>query len=221
MENSLADVWYWPEATLAFFTSGERLAKSEVPKPNLIYFTFCQGTALFAPNSAQAYKTYFCPVALEHMQLIGNFSGLVGQIKVRMERKGQIQGSLWRKNWECMGTDWVDAKEEKGLNARSKFFSLSSLGIVIITWRKYQPTRQFEEKYFRRTDKDTYEEIWKYMFNFTKLGLKVAFVLLLIFESNNYSLLSPHYLESIINHSVSGVTLDTYGEKVENLVNSL
>lgn len=59
------------------------------------------------------------------------------------------------------------------------------------------------------------------MFNFTKLGLKVAFVLLLIFESNNYSLLSPHYLESIINHSVSGVTLDTYGEKVENLVNSL
>lgn len=32
-----------------------------------------------------------------------------------------------------MGTDWVDAKEEKGLNTRSKFFSLSSLGMVIIT----------------------------------------------------------------------------------------
>ena len=97
MKNSLADVHSWPEAT-AFFTSGERLAKGRVTKPNFTYFTFCQGTALFAPNSTQAHKTYFCPVALEQMQLIGNLSGLVGQIKVRMERKGQIQGSLWRKN---------------------------------------------------------------------------------------------------------------------------
>ena len=87
MKNSLADVHSWPEAT-AFFTSGERLAKGKVTKPNFTYFTFCQGTALFAPNSTQAHKTYFCPVALEQMQLIGNLSGLVGQIKVRMERKG-------------------------------------------------------------------------------------------------------------------------------------
>lgn len=54
-----------------------------------------------------------------------------------------------------------------------------------------------------------------------QIRVKSGFVLLLIFEANNYSLLSPHNLESIINHSVSGVTLDTYGEKVENLVNSL
>lgn len=86
MKDSLADVHSWPEA-IAFFTPGERLAKGKVTKPNFTYFTFCQGTALFAPNSTQAHKTYFCPVALEQMQLIGNLSGLAGQIKVRMERK--------------------------------------------------------------------------------------------------------------------------------------
>lgn len=94
MENFLADDQYWPEAMSAFFTSGERLVKNEAPKPNFTYFKFCQGTALFAPNSTEAHKNYFCPVALVHMQLIRNLSGLVGQIKVRMERKGQIQGSL-------------------------------------------------------------------------------------------------------------------------------
>lgn len=88
VENFFADVQSWPEATTAFFTSGERLAKSEVPKPNFTYFKFRQGTALFAPNSTQAHKIYFCPAALEHVQLIGNLSGPVGQIKVRIERKG-------------------------------------------------------------------------------------------------------------------------------------
>lgn len=98
MENFAADVQYWSEARSVFFTPEERLAKNKVPKPNFTYFKFCQGTTLFAPNSTQAHKTYFCPVALEPMQLIGNLSGRAGQIKVRMERKERIQESLRRKN---------------------------------------------------------------------------------------------------------------------------
>lgn len=88
IENFLADVQSWPEATLTFFISEEKLARSKVPKLNFTYFKFCQGTALFAPNSTQAHKIYFCPVALEQMSLIGNLSGLEMRIKVRIERKG-------------------------------------------------------------------------------------------------------------------------------------
>lgn len=93
------------------------------------------GTALFASNSTQAHKTYFCPVPLEHRQLVGNLSGLLGQIKVRTERKGRIQESSWRKVWVC--GDWRDvgAKEAKGLQVSSRIraFSLCGLGMVI-TW---------------------------------------------------------------------------------------
>ena len=83
----------WAGDTPASFTSGkgwpERGAKGK-----LHLLQVCQGTALFAPNSTQARKTYFCPVPLEYMQLIGNLSGLAGLVKVRMERKGWIQERL-------------------------------------------------------------------------------------------------------------------------------
>lgn len=60
------------------------------------------------------------------------------------------------------------------------------------------------------------------MFNFTKLGYKVAFALLSIFESNDYRVFSPlTTLNPIINLLVSSVILDTYREKVENSANSL
>lgn len=87
-ENFLADVQSWPKATLAFFISGEKLEKSKMPKLNFTYLKLCQETAQFAHNSTQAHKIYFCPVALEPMQLIGNLSGLARQIKVRIEKQG-------------------------------------------------------------------------------------------------------------------------------------
>lgn len=108
------------------------------------------GTALFASNSTQAHKTYSCPVPLEHRQFAGSLSALLGQIKVRMQRKGRIQESSWRKIWVCGDCLDVGAREAKELqvSSRTRVFSRCGLGTVI-AWETCQPVRQSEEKHFR------------------------------------------------------------------------
>lgn len=109
------------------------------------------GTVLFASNATQARKTYFCPVPLEHGQLAGNLCGLLGQIKVRMERKGRIQESVVMQ--ERLSVWWlraVGAKEAKGLRVSSRIQPVSLCGLgMVITRETCQLIRQFEEKHFR------------------------------------------------------------------------